>query len=178
MAIKSFKMEKLIRDRIPSFLEAKGIMVNKRIMDQDEFIQKLKDKLLEEAKEVKQAQKAEELLEELADILEVLQTLSSASGFTMQQIEQKRMEKCLLKGGFEDRLYSDYIEIEENNQEMAYYLNNAKPYQAYEPVHKDDCLFCQMATGKREVDFFAKFQHCYIIKDKTPQQFPPANFLV
>lgn len=56
MKIKSFKVEKLIRDKIPSILRAKGIVVHERAMEQEEFIHKLKDKLLEEGEEVKQAQ--------------------------------------------------------------------------------------------------------------------------
>lgn len=34
--------------------------------------------------------------------------------------------------------------------------------------HLQDCIFCQMALGTRQVDFFARFKHCYMIKDQFP----------
>lgn len=128
MATKSFKVEKLIRDQLPTIMRAKGIVVHERTMEQNEFIQKLRDKLLEEAEEVRQAQNIEELLEELADVLEIIKTLSSANGLTMQQVEEKRIEKCKLKGGFEGRIFNHRVDIEENNQAITYYLDKSKQY--------------------------------------------------
>lgn len=40
--------------------------------------------------------------------------------------------------------------------------------ESKEDAQKPECLFCQMAQGKKEVTFFAKFQHCYAIKDQYP----------
>lgn len=177
MAIKSFKVEKLIRDQLPSIMRSQGIVVHDRTMDHEEFIQKLKVKLLEEAEEVNQAQTAEELLEELADVLEVVQTLSSATGLTLQQIEEKRIEKSKLKGGFEGRIFNHHVDIEEDNQIINYYLNKPKHYpQTNHHAHKHDCLFCQMVTGEKNVTPFAKFQHCFIIKDQFPVS--PGHILI
>jgi diadenosine tetraphosphate (Ap4A) HIT family hydrolase/predicted house-cleaning noncanonical NTP pyrophosphatase (MazG superfamily) len=177
MKIKSFKVEKLIRDQVPSILRAKGIMVHERVMEQEEFIQRLKDKLLEEGEEVRQTQNAEELLEELADVLEVIQALSSATGLSMTEIERKRIEKRQVKGGFEDKIFNHRIDIEENNQAIAYYLNKSTQYpQTNHDTHKPDCLFCQMSCGEKETSFFAKFQHCYVIKDQFPVS--PGHILI
>jgi diadenosine tetraphosphate (Ap4A) HIT family hydrolase/predicted house-cleaning noncanonical NTP pyrophosphatase (MazG superfamily) len=176
MKIKSFKVEKLIRDQVPSILRAKGIVVHERVMEQEEFIQKLKDKLLEEGEEVKQAQNTEELLEELADVLEIIQTLSSSVGLTMDEIERKRIEKRQVKGGFEEKIFNHRIDIEEGNQAISYYLNKPSQYPQAHEAHKPDCLFCQISRGEREIPFFAKFQHCYVIKDQFPVS--PGHILI
>lgn len=169
MKIKSFKVEKLIRDRVPIILREKGIVVHARAMEQEEFIQKLKDKLLEEAEEVRQSQTPEELLEELADLLEVIQTLSSATGLTMYEMERKRIEKRQVKGGFDEKVYNHRVEVEDTNPAIAYYLNKAAKYpETTHQLHNPDCLFCQMSRGEIEAHFFAKFQHCYVIKDRFP----------
>lgn len=169
MKIKSFKIEKLVRDQVPSILRAKGIVVHERAMEQDEFLQKLKDKLLEEGEEVRQTQSSEELLEELADVLEVLQAISSTAGITMEEIEKKRIEKRQIKGGFEEKIFNHRIDIEDTNPAIAYYLNKSAQYpQTDHEIHKPDCLFCQMSSGEREIHFFAKFQHCFVIKDQFP----------
>lgn len=65
MSLKRFRVEKLIRDHLPDFMRSQGIVVHERIMQQDEFIASLKDKLQEEAGEVRHAKDENELTEEL-----------------------------------------------------------------------------------------------------------------
>jgi diadenosine tetraphosphate (Ap4A) HIT family hydrolase/predicted house-cleaning noncanonical NTP pyrophosphatase (MazG superfamily) len=169
MTIKYFKIEKLIRDKIPVLLQAKGIVVNARIMEKQEFISRLKDKLVEESKESLEAENSDELCEELADVLEVVHALSESCGLTMQQIEQKRLEKKEIKGGFENKIFNSSIDVEDNNQSISYYLNKPHQYpEIHSKVHHSDCLFCQIARQEKEVKFFANFTHCYVIKDRFP----------
>lgn len=139
--MKNFRIEKLVRDKIPAILESQGIKVDLRILEQQEFVLKLKDKLVEEAGEVLRAS-PDDLCEELADVLEVLQALVDASGLTLEQIEHKRSEKRELKGGFDGK---KFLVKKENS-----------------PV---DCLFCQKAFQENRI---ASFDHCYAIKDKFP----------
>lgn len=172
MKIKYFKVEKLIRDKIPAILDSKGIVVNANAMVDQEFIYKLKDKLLEEAKEVLATSSSDELCEELADVLEVIHALSKANGLTIQQIEQKRLEKREIKGGFENKIYNSFMQIEENNPSINYYLNKPQQYpEIHSHTYQSDCLFCQIARQEKEIKFFANFVHCYVIKD----QFPVSN---
>lgn len=177
MTIKSFKVEKLIRDQVAGVLLIEGIVVHERVMEPPEFIQRLKDKLVEEGEEVRQVQNDEELLEELADVLEVVQALASASGLTMEQIERKRAEKRCARGGFDKKIYSHKFDIEETNQAITSYLNKPAKYpQITSETHKSDCIFCQVSRGEREIPLFAKFQHCYVIKDQFPVS--PGHILI
>lgn len=132
MAIRSFKVEKLIRDFIPEILKSKGIVMHTRVMEPEEFIQRLKDKLLEESEEVRQTKNSDELLEELADVMEIMHTLAAAEGLSMELIEKKRAEKQHLRGGFADRLYNHQVDLDEHNQEIAYYTTRPEQYPSIE----------------------------------------------
>lgn len=132
MAIKSFQINKLIRDQIPELMRVKGVVMHNRVMDQEEFIQKLKDKLHEECQEVIQSNTSEELLEELADVLDVIHALSSAHHFSIEQIEEKRIEKRQQKGGFESRIFNHHVDVDENNSAITY-LRDIKQYTQINP---------------------------------------------
>ena len=54
------KVDKLIRDKIPENLAKEKIFVSSRTMEKDEWIARLKDKLIEEAKEVAEAKTPQE----------------------------------------------------------------------------------------------------------------------
>jgi len=132
MNVRCFRVEKLIRDKIPALLESKGISVHTKILEDQEFISRLKDKLVEEAKEVLEASNSNEICEELADVMELVQTLSKACGLSIEQIEQRRLEKRETKGGFEHQIYNSSVEIQENNPSITIYLNKPQQYPEIE----------------------------------------------
>lgn len=143
MSLKRFKVEKLIRDNLPDIMRKKGIGIHERFMDEEEFLVKLKDKLLEEAAEVKNAQNLEELIEELGDMLEVIYTLAQLNGISIDEIEKARMAKRHTKGGFDKKIYNRFVEIEDNNPAINYYLEKSEQYPLVSDlVNKSDCLFC------------------------------------
>lgn len=115
MALKCFKIEKLIRDYLPDIMRKNKINVCERILEKNEFIEKLKDKLEEEAIEVKNAKNLNDLTEELADLLEVIYALSKATEISLNDIEKIRLTKKKEKGGFEKKIYGHFIEIDETN---------------------------------------------------------------
>lgn len=168
MPSKRFQVEKLIRDHLPTLLRAKGISLSEKALDPTEFLSKLKEKLLEEAQELTTASNAEELLEELADLVEVTQAIAKEAGVTMQQIEEKRIEKRRAKGGFDTKTYVRFVDIEENNPAISYYLSNPQYREIKPSVHRPDCLFCKIARQEKPVSFIKKFTHCYVIKDEYP----------
>ena len=90
--------EKLVRDRIPEVLDAKGIAYEARVADDGEFRAELIKKLAEEAAELAEAGAPEEL----ADVLEVTDALLRLPEYAdVRRIqEQKRAER----GGFAKRL--------------------------------------------------------------------------
>ena len=122
-----FKVDKLIRDKLPQIMRASGIQVFERAMEKDEYLKRLKDKLLEEAKEVIASGSEKEMREELADLLEVMLSLAKAYGMELADIQQAAAQKREDKGGFDNRIYNAFVEIEAGNPSLGYY--RARPDQ-------------------------------------------------
>ena len=123
-----FKFEKLIRNKIPNIIRAKNIDVFSYIMEQTEYIQELKQKLLEEAEEVIAAISKDDITEEIADVFEVAYALADVYGIKYDQIERIRLAKKESRGGFDDKIYTTYIEMNKNNKESEYYLARPEKY--------------------------------------------------
>ena len=73
-------------------------------MEKDEYLKRLKDKILEEAKEVIASESEKEMREELADLLEVMLALAKVYGMEFIDIQQTAQTKRLEKGGFDDKI--------------------------------------------------------------------------
>jgi predicted house-cleaning noncanonical NTP pyrophosphatase (MazG superfamily) len=102
---------KLVRDRIPENLDAKGIVQQSRVANTDEYWNKLKEKLMEEVIEFFDA----ENVEELADITEVLYAICRHKKFDKEDLIRVRLDKRKEKGGFDKRTI--LIEAEEKKRD-------------------------------------------------------------
>lgn len=85
---------KLVRDKIPEMLDAKGIPYEKRTAGPEEYRQELIKKLTEEAAEFAEAGAPEEL----ADVLEVIEALRSLPEYA--SVEELRLQKRDERGAF------------------------------------------------------------------------------
>jgi predicted house-cleaning noncanonical NTP pyrophosphatase (MazG superfamily) len=93
--------EKLVRDRIAEFvLNKRGEVLDTRIASAEEYVQLLKNKVVEEAREVLEAKDKYELAEELADLMEVMKALAEKEEI-VDLLFSKREAKFLERGGFE-----------------------------------------------------------------------------
>lgn len=92
---------KLVRDRIPEIIQAKGQVPTVRVLDKQEFKEQLLKKLQEEVAEYL---KSEEV-EELADIMEVIYVLAKLHGLDPEKLEEIRVEKVISRGSFAKRLF-------------------------------------------------------------------------
>jgi predicted house-cleaning noncanonical NTP pyrophosphatase (MazG superfamily) len=89
------KYNKLVRDKIPEFLDSKNIPYEKRIATLKEYKEELIKKLGEEIKEFIEAKSEEEL----ADIIEVIDALKKLPEFAnVDSVKSKKLEE---RGGFE-----------------------------------------------------------------------------
>lgn len=121
-----FKVGKLIRDRLPAMMRAQGLAVFERRLDDGEFLDALKDKLLEEAAEVRAAPPAE-IAGELADVLEVARALAEVHGIAWDEVEARRIAKRAERGGFDERVFNAAVEAQDGLPAAEYYL--ARPGQ-------------------------------------------------
>lgn len=127
-----FKVDKLVRDKIPESLEKMGVEVSKWLLDDKEYGTRLKEKLLEEATEVHQASTPQEIQEELADVVEVIRALAHLHSFTLGDIIEAANKKTMDKGGLEEKVYIRYVELAPDNPAIAYYT--ARPHQYPEMI--------------------------------------------
>ncbi|HEY2356638.1 MAG TPA: nucleoside triphosphate pyrophosphohydrolase [Phenylobacterium sp.] len=128
-----FKVDKLIRDKLPAMMQAQGLKVFTRRLDDAEFIARLKDKLVEEAIEARSATSRTDLIDELADLGEVVVALAQAAGVTQQEIEARRLAKRHERGGFDARVHNAAVEGDEASAGIAYYLARPAQYPQDEP---------------------------------------------
>lgn len=98
---------KLVRDKIPQIIEEAGKEYEVRMLDDGEYLQKLSEKLVEEAGEYSESKDEEEL----ADVLEVLLTLCEEHGLSLDDLQDLRKDKRDERGGFEEGVF--LIEAEE-----------------------------------------------------------------
>lgn len=122
-----FRVQKLIRDRLPAIMRAQGLKVFDHRLNDAEFVTALKDKLLEEAQEVVAAVGQADLIEELADVMEVIAALADASGVPLQAVEERRRAKRAERGGFDERVFNAAVEARDGLPAAEYYL--ARPTQ-------------------------------------------------
>ena len=100
------KYDKLVRDKVPQVLNAKGIKSITRKVEGDEYFARLVAKLREEVEEF--AKDVNE--EEIADILEVLNAIIPAKGFSKEKIEEIRKKKLDERGGFNEKIILEQTE--------------------------------------------------------------------
>jgi predicted house-cleaning noncanonical NTP pyrophosphatase (MazG superfamily) len=71
-----------------------------RVLEDGAYLAMLEEKLAEELAEFRQSKDPEEL----ADLLEVIHALVEARGICWQELEQIRLEKRRIRGGFEKKI--------------------------------------------------------------------------
>lgn len=99
---------KLVRDRIPEIIEKSGKTAVFRTLSDEEYLKMLDQKLTEELDEYL----SDKSMEEIADLLEVVCAVVKARGSSMEEVEKIRLSKREKRGGFEERIFLEYV-IEE-----------------------------------------------------------------
>jgi len=97
---KSIKYDKLIRDKIPEIIEAKGSKAITDVLDDANYEKYLDAKLGEELKEYLE----DGSVEELADMVEVVYALLDYKGISIEEFEKVRILKVEERGAFKKRL--------------------------------------------------------------------------
>ena len=95
------EFNKLVRDRIPAIIEAGGERPVTRILNDEEYLRCLEQKLDEETAEYHEGKN----LKELADILEVVYALAEAGGHSREELLSVYEKKHEARGGFTDRVF-------------------------------------------------------------------------
>ena len=92
---------KAIRDKIPEIIQKDGHSCNLKTLSNEEFLEHLEKKLLEEVTEYQNDKNPEEL----ADILEVIYRIAQLKGVSKEELEKIRIKKSEERGGFDKNLF-------------------------------------------------------------------------
>lgn len=100
---------KLVRDHIPEIIENDHKTCKIRILNNNEYIECLKIKLLEECHEVIDAE-GEDIKKEIADVLEVLEALENTLHIDHHEVLSIKQKKAHSNGAFDKKIYLEYVE--------------------------------------------------------------------
>lgn len=97
---------KLVRDNIPEIIKkAENVKVVIRILGDNEYGERLIEKIHEETEEFSLAIKDNtNPVEELADILELINAAADYVGSTISEVEKERLKKLEKRGGFKKKI--------------------------------------------------------------------------
>lgn len=123
-----FKTNILVRDKRIEEMESVGILVDYKKLSQEEYIKALRKKVVEEAQEVADEENRDKLVYELADLREVVQTLMNALEITDSEISEAQNKKREKSGGFAEKHFTNFVEIENDNPVIEYYLQRPSKY--------------------------------------------------
>lgn len=99
------KYNKLVRDKIFNIIKEKGNVPIIHVASKEEYWQKLKEKLKEEAEEFQKDSNEEEL----ADILEVISAICEFKNISKNNLESLRKKKAEERGSFKERIILDEV---------------------------------------------------------------------
>jgi predicted house-cleaning noncanonical NTP pyrophosphatase (MazG superfamily) len=100
---------KLVRDRVPEIIRRQDKTCRTCTLDDQEYRQALRVKLLEEAEEAAHAPEGE-LGGELGDLLEVITALMEAYGLDETTVDASRRLKREKRGGFDSKTQLLWVE--------------------------------------------------------------------
>lgn len=123
-----FRTNILVRDKMVEKMESEGILVDYKKLNEKDYENALREKVIEEAQEVASEKNRERLIYELADLLEVAQTLADTLEITTSEILDARKKKREKSGGFTKKHFTNFVEIENDNPAIEYYLKRPKKY--------------------------------------------------
>lgn len=111
---------KLIRDRVPEAMTAKGLTYCVHILDGETLSAAMSAKIIEEAVEVAQAHEAigqadtpqtrEALTEELADLYEIIEAFRDSMDISEDRIQEVRAQKNARMGSFKKGIFLESVE--------------------------------------------------------------------
>lgn len=127
-----FKHDILVRNNRIEQMQAEGCKIKYRVLTDEEYMQCLRQKLIEEATEASTEEDINELKKEMSDVLEVVENLANAIGSNLEEILEYKKVKQNKIGSFDKKYFIEYLELEENNPKIKYFLDRPNKYPVIE----------------------------------------------
>ena len=118
MKTRTFKLNKLVRDKIVELNIGYGGTVNYKTLSGDKLTAALLKKLVEEANELRTSNLS---VGELADLQELIDVLAKHLGTKKGELSKRQQEKRSQNGSFEKGHFIDTLTLPANNKWVKYY---------------------------------------------------------
>jgi predicted house-cleaning noncanonical NTP pyrophosphatase (MazG superfamily) len=122
---RTFKLDKLVRDKIVESTEAQGGEVKYRVIKGENLTKALLTKLIEEAKELKTSDLS---VGELADLQELVDALAVHLGVSKSELTKQQKEKKARNGAFKKGHFIDRLTLPADNKWAKYYAADHKRF--------------------------------------------------
>lgn len=126
--MRTFKFDKLVRDKIAVGITKGGGVVVSRRLGRQEYIDELIKKLTEESAELSAQLDKQKAVSELADIEEILEALRRALGISPKALSNVRQKKNQIAGAFRRKIFIECVSVPDNYKWIGHYLANPKRY--------------------------------------------------
>lgn len=117
----TFKLNKLVRDKLIAEYGKDGQLVKCRKLAVNEHKKELIRKIIEETTEIDVNETPDKLISEIADIQQSLDDFMAICGIGQKQVLAKKQEKYDKKGGFKGGNFVDTIKLSDDDQWVNYY---------------------------------------------------------
>jgi len=124
--MRSFRLNKLIRDGVFDEMLQRGQRPEYRRLNDNEILHALKQKILEEGKEFDHT--SDKAFEELADLLEVIEHMAEELGGDFKKLRQVQLKKRKRAGGFKKRAYVGMLHLEDDDPWVGYYAKDPERF--------------------------------------------------
>jgi predicted house-cleaning noncanonical NTP pyrophosphatase (MazG superfamily) len=138
--MKRFLLDKLGRDKAEELFKDQGCKLKYHIVEEnDEFLDALTQKMVEELEEVFSCETKEQVIEELADLEEVMAAFKKLIDVDQKDIDAVKKAKFEKKGGFEKRVYVEYVDVPEGTEQYNYFMTDPEKYpEIVDEIKADD----------------------------------------
>ena len=114
-----FFKNKLVRSKVVDLFTKDGVVCQSYVIEDDnEFLDAITQKMIEELQEVFASENNEELLSELADLEDALDVFKKFLKIDQKEINAKRAAKLAEKGTYEERVFLEYIDVPNSNKAL------------------------------------------------------------
>jgi len=126
-----FLLDKLIRDKLRAEYEKLNQKATYKTLSKPEFIEALKQKLIEEANEIDVTDR-QSIVGEVADVYQVLEDMLAANDISLDEVQNAKRVKFEKKGGFAEATYIDTLELTDDDEWNGYYRQQPDLYKEIE----------------------------------------------
>ena len=121
--MKTFKMNKLVRDKVVDVMKGQNKISETRVLDDREFVAELKVKLMEELDELNEVDFGDKdhFKNELADIQLLIDYLLKSNNISKEELDEFQKEKLAKVGGFDKRIFVGKVDLQDDDEWVEYY---------------------------------------------------------